>query len=144
MYQDALTRLEHSDLSAEVKENARLVHHYNLGRVAVHMKDLASAKKHADAYMQGAQKKKNSGQIRQAHDLAGTIALKEKLYEQALAHLAKANQQDPYVLYRLGKAYKGSGNEAKAMEMFRQAVNHNTLPTLNHAFVRAKAKKMKA
>jgi tetratricopeptide (TPR) repeat protein len=144
MYQDALQRLERSDLSPEVKENARLVHHYNLGRVAVHMKDLASAKKHADAYMQGAQTKKNSGQNRQAHDLAGTIALKEKQYEQALTHLAKANQQDPYVLYRLGKAYKGTGNEAKAMEMFRQAVNHNTLPTLNHAFVRAKAKKMKA
>jgi tetratricopeptide (TPR) repeat protein len=144
MYKEALERLERSDLSPEVKENARLVHHYNLGRVAVHTKDLASAKKHADAYMKGAQTKKNSGQIRQAHDLAGTIALKEKQYEQALAHLAKANQQDPYVLYRLGKAYKGSGNEAKATEMFRQAVNHNTLPTLNHAFVRAKAKKMKA
>jgi tetratricopeptide (TPR) repeat protein len=144
MYQDALTRLESSDLSAEVKENARLVHHYNLGRVAVHSKDLAGAKKHADIYMQAATAKKNSGQIRQAHDLAGTIALKEKQYEQALAHFAKANQQDPYVLYRTGKAYKGSGNEAKAVEMFRQAVNHNTLPTLNHAFVRAKAKKMKA
>ncbi|HZA93695.1 MAG TPA: tetratricopeptide repeat protein, partial [Gemmatimonadales bacterium] len=144
MYQDALTRLERSDLSAEVKENARLVHHYNLGRVAVHTKDLAGAKKHADTYMQGATAKKNSGQIRQAHDLAGTIALKEKQYEQALAHFAKANQQDPYVLYRTGKAYKASGNEAKATEMFRQAVNLNTLPTLNHAFVRAKAKKMKA
>jgi tetratricopeptide (TPR) repeat protein len=144
MYQDALTRLERSDLSAEVKENARLVHQYNLGRVAVHSKDLPAAKRYADAYMQGAMAKKNSGQIRQAHDLAGTIALKEKQYEQALAHFAKANQQDPYVLFRMGKAYKASGNEAKAAEMFRLAMNHNTLPTLNHAFVRAKAKKMKA
>jgi len=48
------------------------------------------------------------------------------------------------VLHRLGKAYKGKGDEAKATELFRQAANHNTLPTLNHAFVRAKAKKMKA
>src|SRR5918997_6414925 len=55
MYQDALKRLERSDLSDEVKENARLVHHYNLGRVAMHTKDLAGAKKHADTYMQGAQ-----------------------------------------------------------------------------------------
>jgi tetratricopeptide (TPR) repeat protein len=144
MYQDALTRLERSDLSGEVKENARLFHQYNLGRVAVHTKDLAAATKHADAYMRAAVAKKNNNQIRQAHDLAGTIALKEKQYDQALAHFAKANQQDPYVLYRTGKAYKGSGNEAKAKEMFQRAVNHNTLPTLNHAFVRAKAKKMKA
>ena len=144
MYQDALTMLERSDLSAEVKENAKLVSQYNLGRVAVHTKDLAAARKHAEALMQGATAKKNSGQVRQAHDLAGTISLKEKQYEQALAHFAKANQQDPYVLYRMGKAYKGSGNEAKAMEVFRHAANHNTLPTLNHAFVRAKARKMKA
>jgi tetratricopeptide (TPR) repeat protein len=143
-YQEALSRLEGSDLSPEVKDNARLVNHYNLGRVAVHSKDLASARKHAEAYMKGATAKKNSGQIRQAHDLAGTIALKEKRYEDALAHFGKANQQDPYVLYRTGKAYKGAGNDAKAKEMFRQATNINTLPTLNHAFVRAKAKKMKA
>jgi tetratricopeptide (TPR) repeat protein len=144
MYQDALEKLERSDLSSEVKENARLFHEYNLGRVAVHSKDLAAAKKHAAAYMQAATARKNGFQIRQAHDLAGTIALKEKQYDQALAHFAKANQQDPYVLYRTGKAYKGSGNEAKATEMFQQAANLNTLPTLNHAFVRAKAKKMKA
>ncbi len=144
LYQEALSRLEGSDLSAEVKENAKLVHEYNLGRVAVHTKDLAAARKHASAFMEGATAKKNSGQIRLAHDLAGTIALKEKQFEQALAHFAKANQPDPYVLYKMGKAHKASGNQAKATEMFRQAANHNTLPTLNHAFVRAKAKKMKA
>jgi tetratricopeptide (TPR) repeat protein len=144
LYQNALTMLQRSDLSPEVKENARLVHEFNLGRTAVGSKDLATARKHAEAFMQGATAKKNGGQIRQAHDLAGTIALKEKRFDQALAHFAKANQQDPYVLYRMAKAYKGSGNEAKANDFFRQAANHNTLPTLNHAFVRAKAKKMKA
>jgi lipopolysaccharide biosynthesis regulator YciM len=127
-----------------VKEDAKLVHHYNLGRVALHTKDLAAAKQHAEAFMKGATAKKNAAETRQAHELAGTIALKEKRYDQAIAHLTKANQQNPYVLYRLAKAYKGSGDETKAAEMFRQAANHNTLPTLNHAFVRAKAKKMKA
>jgi tetratricopeptide (TPR) repeat protein len=144
LYEHALDLQVRSDLSREVKDNAKLVHHYNLGRVAVHTKDLSGAREHADAFMQGATAKKNSGQIRQAHELAGTIALKEKQYEQALTHLAKANQQDPYVLYRMAKAYKGSGNEARAKEMFEQAAHHNTLPTLNHAFVRAKVKKMKA
>ena len=143
LYQKALTLLQGSELSSEVKENAKLVHEYNLGRVAVRAKDLPAARKHAEAFMQGASVKKNSGQIRLAHELAGTIALKEKQFDQALAHFGKANQQDPYVLYRMAKAYKGSGDEVKAKEMFRQATNHNTLPTLNHAFVRAKAKKMK-
>jgi tetratricopeptide (TPR) repeat protein len=143
-YQKAVERLQRSNLSTEVKENAKLVHHYNLGRVAVHTKNLAAARQHASAFMDGAIAKKNSGQIRLAHELAGTIALKEKQFEQALTHFTKANQQDPYVLYRMAKAYKHSGNEAKAKELFEQAAHHNTLPTLNHAFVRAKAKKMKA
>ena len=113
-------------------------------RAALHSKDLAGARKHADMFMQGATAKKNRAEIRQAHELSGMIALKEKQFDQAIAHLGKANQQDPYVLYRIGKAYKGKGDQAKADELFRRASNHTTLPTLNHAFVRAKANKVKA
>ncbi|MDQ3224724.1 MAG: hypothetical protein M3Q75_14825 [Gemmatimonadota bacterium] len=76
-YSHALELQERSDLSQEVKENARLVHHYNLGRVAVRSKDLAGARQHADAFMQGATGKKNAAQTRQAHELAGVIALRE-------------------------------------------------------------------
>jgi tetratricopeptide (TPR) repeat protein len=94
--------------------------------------------------MQGASAKKNAAEIRQAHELAGTIALKEKQFDQALTHLTKANQQDPYVLYRMAKAYKGKGEESKSAELFRRAANYTTLPTLNHAFVRAKTKKTSA
>jgi tetratricopeptide (TPR) repeat protein len=142
-YDKALRLQLDSDLSAEVKEDAKLVHHYNLGRVAVHSKDLAGARKHAETFMQGATAKKNAAEIRQAHELAGSIALKEKQFDQAIAHLGKANQQDPYVLYRMGKAYKGKGEQAKAGELFQRAARHTTLPTLNHAFVRAKAQKVK-
>jgi tetratricopeptide (TPR) repeat protein len=142
-YEKALQLQLDSDLSREVKEDARLVHHYNVGRVAVHSKDLAGARKHAETFMQGATAKKNSAEIRQAHELAGTIALKEKQFDQAITHLSQANQQNPYVLYRLGKAYKGKGDQAKADELFRRAENYTTLPTLNHAFVRAKAHKVK-
>jgi tetratricopeptide (TPR) repeat protein len=142
-YDKALRLQLDSDLSAEVKEDAKLVHHYNLGRVAVHSKDLAGARKHAETFMQGATAKKNAAEIRQAHELAGRIALKEKQFDQAIAHLGKANQQDPYVLYRMGKAYKGKGDQAKAGELFQRAASHTTLPTLNHAFVRAKAQKVK-
>jgi tetratricopeptide (TPR) repeat protein len=142
-YDKALRLQLDSDLSAEVKEDAKLVHHYNLGRVAVHSKDLAGARKHAETFMQGATAKKNAAEIRQAHELAGSIALKEKQFDQAIAHLGKANQQDPYVLYRMGKAYKGKCDQAKAGELFQRAASHTTLPTLNHAFVRAKAQKVK-
>jgi tetratricopeptide (TPR) repeat protein len=143
-YTQALELQQRSDLSAEVKEDARLVHHYNLGRVAVVANDLAGAKEHADAFMKGATAKKNDAETKQAHELAGTIALQEKNFDQAIAELNQGNQQDAYTLYRLGLAYQGKGDEGKAAEFFQRAANQNSLPALNYAFVRLKAKKMKA
>jgi tetratricopeptide (TPR) repeat protein len=143
-YEQALQLQERSDLPAEVKEDARLVHHYNLGRVAVGSHDLATAKQHAAAFLKGATAKKNDGETRLAHQLAGAIALEEKQFAQAIAELNQGNQQDPYTLYRLGLAYQGSGDAGKAADFFRRAANQNTLPTLNYAFVRTKAKKAKA
>jgi tetratricopeptide (TPR) repeat protein len=72
------------------------------------------------------------------------IALQEKGYDAALAHLQQANQQDPYVLYRMGLAHEGKGDGAKAKELFRKAADFNGLPTLNSAFARAKTRKLKA
>ena len=57
--------------------------------------DLATAKAEAKSYTDGATSRQNSFRTRQAHGLAGTIALKEKQYDEALAHLGQANQQDP-------------------------------------------------
>ena len=143
-YEQALQLQERSDLPAEVKEDARLVHHYNLGRVAVGSHDLAAARQHAAAFLKGATAKKNDGEARLAHQLAGTIALEEKRFPQAIAELKEGNQQDPYTLYRLGLAYQGAGDAGKAAEFFRRAASQNTLPTLNLAFVRTKAKKARA
>jgi tetratricopeptide (TPR) repeat protein len=75
--------------------------------------------------------------------VAGSVALAGKDYDGALSHLAQANQQDPYNLYRMSVAYKGKGDKAKAKEMWQRAVEFNQLPTLNSAFVRAKASKHK-
>jgi tetratricopeptide (TPR) repeat protein len=95
-------------------------------------------------FTKGATAKKNDGEIRLAHELAGTIALQNKKFDQAIAELTQGNQQDAYTLYRLGLAYQGKGDEAKAAEYFQWAGNLNALPNLNYSFVRLKAKKMKA
>ena len=143
-YLQALELVQQSDLSQEVKENTKLVHHYNLGRVAARASDLAVAKQHAAAYMKGATAKKNDAQTKQAHELAGTIALAEKNFDQAIAELSQGNQQDAYTLYRTALAYQGKGDQAKAGELFQKVAGQNTLPALNYSFVRAKAKRMKA
>ncbi|HZE76540.1 MAG TPA: tetratricopeptide repeat protein [Gemmatimonadales bacterium] len=143
-YEEAATALQQSDLSQEVKDDAGLVLRYNRARVAIATKDLAAAKAEADSFMAGAAAKNNDGEMRQAHELRGTIALAEQHYEVALDELGRGNQLDAYNLYRQGLAYRAKGDVTKAKEMFTAAANLNGLPTLNAAFVRAKAKRAAA
>jgi tetratricopeptide (TPR) repeat protein len=139
-YEQALSIQEKSAASPEVKEDAKLAHHFNLGRVALAKNDLATAKSEAAEYLNGAKARQNEFRVRQAHQLAGKIALQEKKFDEAIAELNQANQQDPGVLYAIALAYRGKGDQAKATEMFKQAAEFNNLPTLSSAFVRAKAK----
>jgi tetratricopeptide (TPR) repeat protein len=139
-FQQALDLQVKSNLSPEAKEDAQLAHHYYLGRVALAKNDLATAKSHAAEYLKGAEAKQNDFRLRQAHELAGSIALKEQNFDQAIGELEKANQQDPYVVYTLALAHKGKGDTAKGTELFQQAADANILPNLNYALIRAKAK----
>jgi tetratricopeptide (TPR) repeat protein len=141
-FEQSLKTTEGSDLSQQIKDNARLVHHLNLGRVALEKKDFKGAKTHADEFLKGAEAAGNQLQIRQAHTLMGTIALQEKDYDKAIAELDKGNQQDPSVLYRACLAHEAKGDRAKARELCTDAADFNSLPQINYAQVRAKAKKM--
>jgi tetratricopeptide (TPR) repeat protein len=140
-YEQALKMTNDSSLSQEIKDNTSLFHHFNLARVAIGQGDLAAAKKDTDEFRKGAESSKNPGLIKQAHELAGRIALQEKNYDQAIAELDQSNQQNPSDLYLLGEAYQGKGDLAKAKEWFTKAAKFNSLPLLNYAFVRTKAEK---
>jgi tetratricopeptide (TPR) repeat protein len=136
--------VEASTLSQEMKDNATLLHHFNMAALAIGKKDYPGAKGHAEEFRLGAETLKNPFQVKQAHELAGRIALAEKDYVKAIAELQQANQQDPRNLYRLGQAYQGKGENMKAHEFYAQAAGFNSLPQLNYAFVRSKAQKMAA
>ena len=138
-FEKALKTTEASSLSQEIKDNARLFHHYNLARVALGKKDLPTAKREGDAFRTGTEAKKNPAQMRQVHQLMGLIALEMKDYDKAVSEFQQANQQNPYDLYRLCQAYQGKGDAGKAKEFCGKAANFNSLPAINYAFVRTKA-----
>jgi len=140
-YEKGLKMTQDSSLSQEIKDNAALFQHYNLGRVALGKKDLATAKTEAEAFRQGTEAAKRPLQIKQAHQLLGLIALEEKDYDKAVSELQQANQQNPYDVYRLSLAYKGKGDSNQAKEFAKKAAEFNSLPAINYAFVRAKAAK---
>jgi tetratricopeptide (TPR) repeat protein len=141
-YQQSLTLIERSGLSTEFKDNAKLADHYNLARVALAKGDTVKAKAEADQYMSGAEATHDIGRIRLGHELAGTIALRERDFDGAVDHLAQADQQDPYILYTMATAYQGKGDAAKAKEFAKRAADMHILPTIRYALVRAKAMKM--
>jgi tetratricopeptide (TPR) repeat protein len=141
-FEHALKMAEESSLSQAIKDNARLGHHQNLALVALEKKDYAAAKTHADEFRKGVEALTNPALVRQAHALTGQIALAQKDYDTAIAELAKANQQDPQVLYRACLASEGKGDHATAKEFCGKAADFNSLPQINYALVRAKAKKL--
>jgi tetratricopeptide (TPR) repeat protein len=141
-FERSLKFIQDSTLSQEIKDNAKLLHHFNLTALAIGKKDYAAAKTHAEEFRQGADASKNPAQVKLAHELAGRIALPQKDYEKAITELEQANLQDPHNLYRLGQAYDGKGDRAKAQECYSNAAKFNSLPALNYAFIRAKAEKM--
>jgi tetratricopeptide (TPR) repeat protein len=139
-FERGLALIEGSSLSPEIKANARLVSHYNLTRVALAKNDFAAAEREAAEYRKGVESSKNPAQARNAHELDGIVALAEKKYDEAIAQLQQANPQNPYNLYRLCQAYRGKGDAAKAGEYCDRAARTNTLPQMNLAFVRSRAK----
>jgi tetratricopeptide (TPR) repeat protein len=143
-FERSLQIIQSSNLSQGVKDNATLMHHFNLAGLEIGKKDYAAAKTHAEEFRKGAEANRNQLRIKQAHELAGRIALAEKNYDTAIAELQQANEQNPRNLYRLGQAYQGKGDSMKAREHYLQAAGFNPLPMLNYAFIRLKAQKMAA
>jgi len=131
-----------SGQSANVKADTKLADLYNQARVALAKHDRPSSESDAAAYASGALAKHNALRIRQAHELAGLIALDELNFDLAVTELGQANQQDPFVLYALARAYQGIGDPLKTRTWALAAANANILPTLPFAFVRRKALKM--
>jgi tetratricopeptide (TPR) repeat protein len=140
----SLQLIEGSSLSQEIKDNAKVVYHFNLAGLDITKKDYAAAQRETDEFAKGAALSKNPAQLKQVHELEGRIALAEKDYDKAIAELQQANQQDPKNLYLLSHAYQGKGDSTKAKELCTKAAEFNSLPQLNYAFVRVKAQKMAA
>ena len=138
----SLQMIQSSSQSQEIKDNAARLHHFNLAAIAIEKRDFTTAKSESDEFRKAAEASNNAIQLKFVHELAGRTALAQKNYEQAIAELEQANNQDPRNLYRLGLAYQAKGDAAKAHEYFTQAADFNSLPALPYAFIRSKAQKL--
>jgi tetratricopeptide (TPR) repeat protein len=141
-FEKAVQLVQKSDLSTEVKENNKRLSLFNLGRVVLKKGDFAAAKAKSKEFHRQVEAINNPNQIRLSHQLAGMIALAEKNYDRAIQELQRANQQNPYNLYRMALAYEGKGDRKNTKELCKNAAYFNGLNNLNYAFIRSKAKDM--
>jgi tetratricopeptide (TPR) repeat protein len=132
--------MSRSKLSAEVKEANHLGNEYNFGLVAMAKGDLEKARTHAAALAKGGEARKNKNLERLSHELLGRIALHSGDYQNAVRELEQATLQNPYNLYRMGQARAKLGQTDAARKLYQEAASFNSLPNLNFAFVRSKAK----
>jgi hypothetical protein len=109
--------------------------------VAAARGDLAAARSRADEYAALIAARKAPFEVRQLHELRGSIALGDKRAAEAVKELSEANQQDPKVLYLIALAYGDAGDARQAAAFAKKAARFNGL-AFNYGYVRAKAAKL--
>ena len=135
----AVKLIKKSDLPESVKANNARLYIYGTARIDAAKGDIPSAREKAAEFRVKAEKIKNPGQIRLAHELNAIIALEEKEFDTAINELKQANKQNPYNCYRMVLALEGKGEKEQAREMCHKACDFNALNNLNYAFIRNKA-----
>jgi tetratricopeptide (TPR) repeat protein len=138
-YTEAVTTINKASVPAEVKDATRRNHLFEEARVAVARNDLAVARSKTAAYAKEIGLKNRPFEVRQLHELEGSIALADKQFAKAEQELKQANQQDPRILYLMAVAAKGAGDSARAATLAAKAAKFNSL-NFNYAFVRSKAR----
>ncbi|MCL5029337.1 MAG: tetratricopeptide repeat protein [Bacteroidetes bacterium] len=141
-YKKSIDLFNSSSATQELKDNLKLGHLFNEGRVALMKKDFKTAASKSDEFMEGVKAINNANQIKQANSLKALIALEQKKADECISALNEANMQNPYNLYMMGKAHHLKGDTEKAKEHYNKAINFNQIPSLNSSFARLKANKM--
>ena len=137
-YTEAVKVIDQSTVPQQVKDATRRNNVFEAGRVAAARGDLAAARSKADEYAALIAARKAPFEVRQLHELRGSIALAEKRGADAVKELTQANQQDPKVLYLTALAFRESGDARQAAAFAGKAARFNGL-AFNYGYVRTKA-----
>ena len=140
-YERTFTLAQGSNLSPEIKANNARFMHYNRARVALGEEGPGGCEVRGGRVPEADRRDEQPGAgAAVARDRRDRSRSHEKDWDRAIAELKQANLQNPYNLYRLCQASAGKGDAAGAQDFCRQAAGLTTLPNLNYAFVRTRAK----
>ncbi len=137
-FDEGLAAAESGWATPEVKENFRRAYIVGLARTALARGDLDTAATEARRYSEAVQRDQVPGQLRQASQLLGLIALARSDWDTAIAELSQSDMGDPYTLYHLARAYLGKGDRTQGLATLQRAADFNGL-AFSYAFVRRPA-----
>ena len=140
-YAEAVAVINKASVPEEVKDATRRNHLFEEARLAVARADLATARTKAADYERQIAARKAPFEVRQLHELRGSIALADKRAAEAVAEFKAANQQDPKILYLTALALRDAGNTREAGVVATKAARFNAL-SFNYGFVRTRAAKL--
>lgn len=103
-------------------------------------KDVAGAKQAAEEMKQALSGIKNRRRMDDYSFVLGMLALDQKDYQTATAHLEKLSKQDIYGQYLLAKAYEGMGHGEKATTIFKTIADYN-FNGIGYALIRNEVRK---
>ncbi|RKX19926.1 MAG: hypothetical protein DRP35_06910 [Candidatus Zixiibacteriota bacterium] len=141
-FKQALKLIEEAPIPKANKNLFKINHLYFSARVYIAKGNIERARTRISKFGNYAKTNNNQMQILLFHELNGLVAMHEKEYHQAIKEFLKANQQNPYTLYRLAKAYSALGKNKEAMEYYQRAANFYGVNNINYAFIRNKANRM--
>lgn len=134
------TALKKADLLPPEKDLWGFRWEHAQARIAAREGHAAEAQKHVAAARAFLEKTANKEQERFYPYLVGYVAFYTGDMKTALAELAKADQQDPFILVLQAQANEKAGNAAAAADLYRRALQSNGHNPTN-AFARELAKR---
>lgn len=121
---------------------------FNEAFIAAKRQDFETALAKADEMKASIEAGTVPEEIENYHLLLGLIYIEKGEYVQAVEHLVKVDQDDPFTVYQLALAESGAGNQDKATELYRKVAGWNEVLSnntgdlsraLGYALVRPKA-----
>jgi Flp pilus assembly protein TadD len=108
------------------------------GWLAARKGDYATARREADRIATLVAPDANPRKMEPVHQLKGFIALYQGNSQEAAAHLAQGNLNDPYIQYHYAVALDGAGQRNKAKQLFGALAIYN-FNSLGYALIRKEA-----
>jgi tetratricopeptide (TPR) repeat protein len=134
-YQESVDLAQASDATDDLKQTVVRNTTFDIARAVLSKAKLKKATELAASYRKAVTEFEIRGEVQQAHELTGMLAIASGDFETALWELAHANQENPRVMLLTGKAFQLAGDTEAARQACAQVVDFNEI-NLNLAYVR--------